>query len=382
MKFAIDTDLLAETIAAAISSVPSRPTSPVLGGVLIEAQIGAVTMSSFNYDRATKRTAPAMDVAEPDTVVVSGKLLGAIGGNLPRNKDATVDVSGQEMVITAGRTAFRLPLLHAEDYPNLPIMKPDEDTIGTVDGDTFAEAVQVIGALASTDEQPANLTGINLTFSPNGLWLCATDRYIVGRRRLDWTGNTQAQALVPAADLLATIKAVAGPAPEDVEILLRNGSMFGLRTSATTVMTSCLGEEFPPMERVLTPAVYSAVSTVPTAELAYMLRRASSIADDGYAQIDIEVDAGGLSVTTTKSATGKVNDSIASEHQGDYRRVALSSRRLHSALSVVDDPDVSLGFRATGHLVGIHPGALERTDDEVDLLACNNFALLMGISGK
>ncbi|MDO2982003.1 hypothetical protein [Mycobacteroides abscessus] len=142
MKFAMDTDLLAETITAAISSLPARPTSPVLGGVLVEVGIGSVTMSSFNYERATKRTAAAMDVTEPDTAVVSGKLLAAIGGNLPRNKDATVDVSGQEMVITAGRTAFRLPLLHGEDFPELPIMKPREDAIGTVDGDTFAEAVQ------------------------------------------------------------------------------------------------------------------------------------------------------------------------------------------------------------------------------------------------
>ncbi len=381
MKFAIDTDLLSETITAAISSLPARPTSPVLGGVLIEAGIGAVTMSSFNYDRATKRTAAALDVAEPDTAVVSGRLLSAIGSNLPRNKDATVDVSGSEMVITAGRTAFRLPLLHAEDYPELPIIQPEEDTIGTVDGDEFTEAVQVIGALASSEEQPANLTGINLTFSSNGLWLCATDRYIVGRRRLNWTGTTEGQTLVPAADLLATIKAVAGPVSENVEILLRNKSMFGLRTPATTVMTSCLGEEFPPMEQVLKPAVYTSMSTVPTAELADMLRRASSIADDGNAQVDIEVDAGGLSVTTTKSATGKVNDSIGAEHQGAYRRVALSARRLNSALSIVDDPEVTLGFRATGHLVGIHPGSLQRTDDEVDLLACNNFALLIGIRG-
>ncbi|OCB42534.1 DNA polymerase III subunit beta [Mycobacterium vulneris] len=381
MKFTIDTDVLAETITAAISSVPSRPTQPVLGGVLIEAQIGSVTMSSFNYDRATRRTTPA-DIGEADTALVSGRLLSAVGGNLPRGKDATIDVSGSEMVIMAGRTAFRLPLLHAEDYPTLPIMDPEADGIGTTDGDAFTDAIQVIGELASKEEQPASLTGVHLSFGPDGLWLSATDRYIIGRRRLDWTGTTDAQILVPAADLLATIKAVAGPTAENVEILLRNESMLGLRTSATTVMTSCLAEDFPDIGRILKPAVYTSASTVSTAELAFMLRRASSIADDGNAQVDIEADAGGLSVTTTQSSTGKVNDSISAIHQGDYRRVALSARRLHSALSVVDNPEVTLGFRQSGHLVGIHPGPLERTADEVDLMACHNFSLLIGISGR
>lgn len=380
MKITIDADLLADTIAAAISSVPARPNPVILGGVLIEAQADTVTMSSFNYDRATRRTAAA-DVGEADTAVVSGRLLSAIGSNLPKGKFATVEASGSEMVITAGRTAFRLPLLHTEDYPQLPAMSPEDDSIGTVDGDELVRAIQVIGELASTDAALQNLTGINFTFEPDALWLCATDRYIIGRRRLHWDGAAAATVNVPAADMLATIKAVIGPTPEPVEIL-RNASMFGLRTAATTIMGRCLADDFPDVLRILRPATYTATSTVPTHELAFMLRRASSIADDGNSQVDIEVDAGGMSVTTTQSATGKVNDSIAAVHQGEYRKAALSARRLLQALSVIEDAEVTLGFRETGHLVGIHPGPLDRTDDPVDLLACENFALLIGISGR
>lgn len=379
MKLTLDADLLADTIAAAVSSVPAKANPVILGGVLVEAQIGALTMSSFNYERATRRTVAA-DVGEAETAVVSGRLLTAVGANLPRGKDATLVASGTEMVITAGRTAFRLPLMHVEDYPDLPKLGAEDDSIGTVDGDSLVQAVQMVGGFASTDTEIANLTALNVAFQSDALWLSATDRYIIGRRRLDWNGTATATVNVPAADLLATIKAVTGPTAENVEIL-HNGSMFGLNTAHTTVMTRCLGDDFPDITKVLQPATYTSLSTVATAELAFMLRRASSIADDGNSQVDIEADAGGLSVTTTKSATGKVNDSIAAVHQGDYRKITLSAHRLHSALAIIDAAEVTLAFRKTGHLVGIHPGELHRTGDPVDLMACDSFALLIGIGG-
>jgi DNA polymerase-3 subunit beta len=381
MKLTLDADLLADTIAAAVSSLPAKANPVILGGVLVEAQIGALTMSSFNYERATRRTVAA-DVGEADTAVVSGRLLTVVGANLPRGKEAAVTVSGAEMVITAGRTAFQLPLMHVEDYPNLPTLSAEADGIGTVDGDSLVQAVQVIGGFASTDIALANLTGLNVAFQPGALWLSATDRYIIGRRRLDWNGDAAATVNVPAADMLATIKAVTGPTAEDVEIL-HNGSMFGLHTPHTTVMTRCLGDDFPNIGNVLKKAAtYTSLSTVATAELAFMLRRASSIADDGNSQVDIEADAGGLSVTTTKSATGKVNDSIAAVHQGDYRKITLSAHRLHSALAVIDAAEVTLAFEKKGHLVGIHPGELHRTGDPVDQMSCDSFALLIGIGAR
>jgi DNA polymerase III subunit beta len=384
VKFTIATALFNETITAAMSSVPGKPPTPALGGILIEAQVGAVTLSSFNYDRATRRTAAA-DVGEADTVLVSGRLLSVVGANLPRSEDTSVEVSGSEMVVTAGRTAFRLPLMQVGEFPNLPSLTA-EDSIGTVDCDAIAAAVQVVGGFAAADDAAVvditgPINGLNLTFEPGGLWLCSTDRYIFGRRRLEWNGNTDADSItVHAADLVSTIKAVVGPSIEDAEFLY-NGSMFGLKTSVATVMTRCLAGKFPEVPRALAPATYSALSTVSTSDLTFMLRRAASIADDKNSQVDIEVDAGGLAVTTTKSAFGKVDDSIASHHQGEYRRITLSAHRLHNALALVDEPDVTLAFRKTGHLVGIHPGQLERTDAPVELLQCPNFALLIGIQG-
>lgn len=379
MKFTLPSASLGEAIPAAISSLPSRPTAPILGGVLIQALVGAVAFSSFNYDRATTRTVLA-DVTDADTVVVSGRLLAAIGRNLPKTGDTTVMAQGSTLLITSGRTTYRLPLMHVADYPRLPDMS-EAPVVGAVDCEEFADAVKIFGSFASTEPQPPNLTFLNIACEPGALWLCATDRYVIGRRRLKWSGEETTTINVAASDMLATIQAVVdASATKDVEILW-DGAMLGLRTPATTVVTRSMDGEFPNLANVLKPITYSSTASVQTAELLSMLKRAGSIADDLPAQVDVKLDANALSVTTTKSATGNISDSIEAKQTGPQREITLSSRRLYNALTAAAGGEITLAFQKKGHLVTIYPSDTDLSA-ETDPLQCENLAMLMGIGAK
>lgn len=380
MKFTLPSVSLSEAIAAAISSLPSKPTAPILGGVLIQALVGAVAFSSFNYDRATTRTVLA-DITDADTVVVSGRLLAAIGRNLPKTGETTVMAEGSALLITSGRTTYRLPLMHAADYPQLPDMST-APVVGAVDCEEFADAVKIFGSFASTEPQPPNLTFLNITCQPEALWLCATDRYVIGRRRLKWSGDEATTIInVAASDMLSTIRAVVdASATKDVEMLW-DGSMLGLRTPATTVVTRGMDGQFPNLANVLKPITYSSTATVQTSELLSMLKRAGSVADDLPAQVDIKLDADALSVTTTKSAWGNISDSIEAKQTGPQRAITLSSRRLYNALTAAVGAEITLAFQQKGHLITIYPGDTDLSA-ETDPMHCENLAMLMGIGTK
>lgn len=350
MKFTLQAGALAEAIAAGISSVPSRPINPILGGVLIEAQVGAVTLSSFNYDRATMRVAAA-DVADTGTAVVSGRLLAAVGANLPKTAECTATTSGNHMVITAGRSEYRLPLMHAEDYPRLPEMTT-ADVIGTVDAAAFSDAVRAIGGYSSTDL--AALTALNFVCTPAALTLTATDRFMIGRRRLDWSGSTETSFNAVAADILSTIKALSDAS--EIEILA-NGNLIGFRTPSTTVVSPVLDEDFPSVGRFLESQDYSTASIVKTSELLSMLKRATAIASDTWTQVKLVADDGTLTMMTSASETGGIVDAIEADHAGRRRELTLSARRLHSAMAAVDESQTTLAFKETGRLIHIYPGA-------------------------
>lgn len=379
MKFTINSSALAESIAAAITSLPSSPATPILGGVLIEAQIGAVAFSTFNYDRATTRVAAA-DITDTDTAVTSGRLLAVVASNLPKNSETTVTADESEMVIATGRTEFRLPLMHAADYPKLPDMTSG-DVIGTIGSAEFTESVRVIGGFAATGPQPAGLAwlaGLNMTCQPGALVLRATDRYAIGRRRLPWNGKPGAIINVPAADVLSTIKALAGTGTEDIELLCGD-ALLGMRTKSTTVVTRLLAEEFADVDRMMKTDGFQSAATVPAVELAAMLKRAASIADDEHSKVDIVVEADTLSVSTTESIGGIV-DSIEAQQHGGRHRLTMSSRRLLHAIAAIDDTQITLAFQESGHLVSIFPGAIEPSPGgDVRAPDTDTVAVLMGI---
>ena len=82
MKFRVERDVFAEAVAWAARSLPTRPPLPVLAGLLIEADEGGLTLSSFDYEVSARVEVPA-EVAEPGAILVSGRLLADITRSLP-----------------------------------------------------------------------------------------------------------------------------------------------------------------------------------------------------------------------------------------------------------------------------------------------------------
>ena len=199
MKLRVERDVLADAVAWAARTLPSRPSMPVLAGLVLTAGDGAITLSSFDYEVSGKVTLDA-DVAEPGTVLVSGRLLADIAKALPA-QPVTIENEGTRVVITCGRSSFTLPTLPVEDYPQLPAMP---ESSGTITGQAFAAAVSQVAVAAGRDDTLPTLTGIRMEFEGANITLAATDRYRLAVRELMWhpqSANISAQILVPARTL-------------------------------------------------------------------------------------------------------------------------------------------------------------------------------------
>ena len=82
MKFQVNRDVLSDAVSFAVKLLPQRTTLPILSGVLVRAENGAVTLSSFDYE-VSAQTTIAADVTEEGTILVSGRLLADIASRLP-----------------------------------------------------------------------------------------------------------------------------------------------------------------------------------------------------------------------------------------------------------------------------------------------------------
>src|ERR1700684_2497866 len=98
LKFRLVRDDFADAVAWVARTLPTRPTVPVLAGVLLTGSDDGVTISRVDYEVSCGVRLGAQ-IASPETVWVSGRLLSYTPRALP-NKPVDVHVDGTRVALT------------------------------------------------------------------------------------------------------------------------------------------------------------------------------------------------------------------------------------------------------------------------------------------
>jgi len=362
VKIRVERDQLADAVAWAARTLPTRSNQPLLSGLMINASAGdqPLVLSSFDHEVSGRVEVDAV-IDEPGKVLVPGRLLADIAKSLPA-QPVTLATDGSRVTLTCGRSSFTLPTMAVDDYPELPSMPT---SAGVVSGATFASAVAQVAVAASSDETINFLTGIRLELNGATITLAATDRYRLAVRELPWapeSPNVDAAALVPARILADTAKTLAGQ--ESVVIALAgNGQdegLLGIHGGGRNTTTRLLGGEFPKY-RTLLPAESNTVAFVDTAALADAVKRVSLVAERNtplrlrFSGDEVDLRAGG---TDEAQAVEALDAGV----EGEDIEIAFNPRFLLDGLAVLDAPVVRFSFTVASK-PAVMSGAAERGAD-------------------
>ncbi|WP_125775641.1 DNA polymerase III subunit beta [Antribacter gilvus] len=279
MKFRVERDVLADAVTWTARTLPTRPPAPVLAGVRIEADAqGIINLASFDYETSARSEIPA-DVAEPGTVLVSGRLLAEISRALP-NKPVDVTLEGTKVMLTCGASRFTLLTMPVEDYPALPTMP---ELTGTVSGDALTLAVNQVTVAASKDDTLPLLTGVRVEIEGERITLLATDRYRLALRELTWTPATpgySAVALIRARTLNDVARSL-GAGGGLVNVGLSTGAgldLVGFEAGGRHTTSQLVDGDYPAVRRLFPDAtpIHAVVATAPLIEAA---KRVSLVAE-------------------------------------------------------------------------------------------------------
>ena len=124
MKFRVERDVLAEAVTWTARSLSPRPPVPVLSGLLLKAEAGTVSLSSFDYETSARLEIPA-DISTEGTILVSGRLLADICRSLP-SAPVEVETDGNKVTLTCRRSSFHLATMPEAEYPPLPALPADQ----------------------------------------------------------------------------------------------------------------------------------------------------------------------------------------------------------------------------------------------------------------
>ena len=351
MKIRVEHDVMAEAVAWTARNLPSRPSVPILAGLLIKAEGEQVTLSSFDYETSAKVVVPAK-VFDEGQALVSGKLLGDIARTLP-GQPVTIEADETKAELTCGPARFTLQVLPVMEYPNLPAMPA---TTGHVAADEFAHAVDQVVVAAGRDELLPIYTGVRIELNGNTLSLLATDRYRMALREMPWkpvAKNVECAAIVPARVLREISRSMT--AGDSIALSLSTEateSLIGFESVGRELTTRLLDGEFPKFRHLLD--VHANVSVrVKTDDIKAATGRVKLVAERNTPlRMNIAPESISLDAATGDQAHASESlEAVVTNHtDGELALTAagFNPHYLEDALGALNSPYVLFSFTGTG----------------------------------
>ncbi|WP_433546674.1 DNA polymerase III subunit beta [Streptomyces sp. CA-294286] len=342
MKIRVERDVLAEAVAWTARSLPARPPVPVLAGLLLKAEEGALSLSGFDYEVSARVSVDA-EIEEDGTVLVSGRLLADICRALP-NRPVEISTDGVRATVACGSSRFTLHTLPVEEYPALPQMP---SATGTVPGEVFASAAAQVAIAAGRDDTLPVLTGVRIEIEGETVTLASTDRYRFAVREFLWKPedpDASAVALVPAKTLLDTAKSLTSG---DTVTIALSGSgsgegLIGFEGAGRRTTTRLLEGDLPKY-RTLFPTEFNSVAVIETAPFVEAVKRVALVAERNT-PVRLTFEQGVLILEAGSSDDAQAVERVDASLDGDDISIAFNPTFLLDGLSAIDSPVAQLSF--------------------------------------
>ena len=329
-------------------AVPTRPSKPVLGNVLVTADSTAQTVTLVGFDETLGiQTTFAAQVDESGALTLPAKLLGDIVSRLP-NEDIDFSEDNDDPVVTLSCSAGRYQVrgLSAEDYPNLPEIESTD--IVKISADALIEGLRGSLFATSSDETKQVLTGVHLTAMDASLEFAATDGHrLAVVDTIDETG-----ASTPDLEMKVTIP---GKALRELERILQaypSSEPVALKLDETQVVfdlgrqritTRLLDGQYPNYNQLI-PKQFERQLTLDRKQFVSSLERIGVIADqrNNIVKLTISNTQQSLALSVEAQEVGSGLENLPAQVTGDDLDIAFNVRYLLEGLKALPTSEIQI----------------------------------------
>lgn len=335
MKFQASRSQFASAANDVARILVTKPPTPILNAVLVEAAEGEVTVTGYDFETCMRATLPA-EVGEPGVALVPGRPLAAFLAAMPGGT-VTIEESGR-FQLSAPKVRYGLSSLAAEDYPALPATPP---VIGTVDAVDLARTVARAAVAARPVAGAAWSELVRLVAEPDGLTIMATDRYTISRSTAEWQAGGPPEPLtfeVRARTLSDALRGMSG----EVSLCVDDTGV-ALLSAERTVIARRSDVGYADVQRVLgTLSEPTVRMQVYAGELAESMVRAAKVTDQA---VQLHCTSDGITITAAdQSNTDLIGDVDVAGFDGPPLDVWVNALYLADALKTFGPAVVDVAF--------------------------------------
>lgn len=335
LKIEVARDELVAKLGIVSRAVSTRGTVQVLSGILLRTEGGTITLAATDMELSLRTTLDAR--AEGDgAVVIPGKPFAELARLLPES-DVTLEYKPEEgtVQIVSGSYSSRLHVFNAEDFPRLPAV---DAQLHAIDREALLETIDRVAKSASRDESRPVLTGILVRFEAGKLVMVATDSYRLSvKETMLSEAAPELEAIIPARALTELSRLSGSGDTIDLGVH-ENHVVFG--TGDAWLTTRRIDGQFPNYRQLL-PEAFEVELTLPKAELADVVRRASVLALRN-SPLRLRLAEGELTVSAQTQDVGETQETMPAAYSGEEFLIGFNAEFLRDGIDSIVGDDVKL----------------------------------------
>ncbi len=330
MRLVIERGELLRALTHVASVVERRTTIPVLSNLLLRAQHTSVMLKGTDLEREVVESAPG-DVRQSGGTTVSANLLHDIVRKLPDGTQVELTVEGDQerLSLTAGRSRFYLPILPAEEFPDLTAGELPHTF--DIESRELKRLIEKTRFAISTEETRYYLNGIYLhtaeTNDERVLRAVATDGHRLAQVELPIPSGAEGMPgiIVPRKTVHELYRLIED-SDNAVSVALSDSRIQF--TCGTVVMTSKLIDgTFPDYSRVI-PHGNDKRMVVSKQEFATAVDRVATVSTDRGRAVKLSLDENKLVLSVINPDGGSATEQIAVEYDAEPLEIGFNARYL------------------------------------------------------
>ena len=351
MKFACQKNILLREIMLALEFTSQRNTLSIVSNVLLETSENNLTVKATDQKIGFKTVLPVETIEDGSTTVFCDKFLGILRA-LP-DENIIFEEVGDKLFIHPERNSinFELRTIGADKFPQLE-EAPGDAWFSIGQKDMFDMIDQTIFAI-SDDETRYFMNGVFLEHNPEGLTMVATDgrRLSYITRHLEEIINPFQSAIIPAKFLSLLKKSGTG---EGTLSLAVTESIVFARIGDQFMYCALIKGQFPNYRRVI-PATQTNICRLSISDMLEALKRVSLLVEYKAKRMYLDIDAGGVTVSSEESDFGQAKETINCDYMGSSCRLAINYSYLMSPLKVMEGQDFLICYTEANRAITIKP---------------------------
>ncbi len=357
MKFICSQSELNSNLSLVSRAVPSRPTHPVLGNVLVVAdgEKGRVSLTAFDLSLGIE-TSFSADVNQEGKITLPAKLLNDIVSRLPEGEitlmtdEDDLDDETQLITLKSASGQFQLRGMSAEEFPELPTVEGGETLKLPIA--LLTEGLKGSLFAASSDETKQVLTGVHVAGKPDSLEFAATDGHRLAvvetplNRQTDGEeeegqelpeGDFEGFAVtIPARALRELERMFSSHQGSDRVALYVDDAQIVFELGQQRLTSRKLDGAYPAYDQLI-PLQFTRTVSLDRKGFISSLERVAVLADqkNNLVKCTIDEDEGQVSLSVEAQDLGKAKESMPAQITGESGDIAFNVKYLMDGLKAL-----------------------------------------------